>query len=266
MNTMSDTVTFTLSQEEVYFLLSQVRARGMLGIDPAPLAAFDAEQRHAVLNAAGRALQSRGIITLGDGGELLLDAAVRATIHAAAFAPRSISAISRKANHPAFDTYIIHHAESIWVEHTQPAPGLHQFTLAVALPDVQARLEQLLGIDEQRAPSATAFTIDQAELERIQAAADEDGSNLHALIVAAGADLPTATLFADLLLGPRDSAIVQVIERRSEGEEEQTTTITVLCNQHGFWVIQATSPSEVRCQPSDATKVSQTLADLVKRL
>ena len=266
MNTISDTVTFTLSQEEVYFLLSQIRARGMLGIDPAPLAAFDAEQRHAVLNAAGRALQARGIITSGESGELLLDAAVRATIHAAAFAPRSISAISRKANLPAFDTYIIHHAESIWVEHTQPAFGLHQFTLAVALPDVQSRLAQLLDIADQSAPPATAFTIDQAELERIQVAATENATDLPTQIVAAGADLPTAGVFVELLTAPRDSAIVQVIERRSEGEEDQTLTITVLRNQHGFWVMQTTSSSEMRCQPSSAADVRQTLASLVERL
>lgn len=266
MTTTSATATFTLSQEEVYFLLSQVRARGMLGIDPAPLAAFDAEQRQTVLAAAGRALQARGIIAPGADGELLLDAAVRATIHAAAFAPSSISAIARKAEQPAFDTYIVHHAEPIWVEHTQPAPGLHQLTLAVALPDVQSHLEQLLGVADQSAPPAEPFTIDQAELEHIQAVAAEAGADLPALIAAAGVDLPTAGLFADLLTAPRDSAIVQATDRRSEGEEEQTLTITVLHNQHGFWLMQTTSPSELRCRPASAAEVRQALAGLVERL
>ena len=50
----TDTASFTLSQEEVYYLLNQVHARGLLGVDSAPLATFDAEQRRAVLAAAAR--------------------------------------------------------------------------------------------------------------------------------------------------------------------------------------------------------------------
>ncbi|PDW01817.1 hypothetical protein [Candidatus Viridilinea mediisalina] len=266
MTTTNDSATFTLSQEEVYFVLSQVRARGMLGIDPAPLAAFDADQRQAVLGAAGRALQARGIIMPDGEGQLLLDAAVRATIHAAAFAPRSISAIVRPANQTAFDSYIIHHAEPIWVEHTQPGAGLHQFTLAVTLPDVASRLADLLGIAEQSAPPASPFTISEAELERIQAAASEATEDLPAQIVAAGADEPSAGIFAELLTAPRDSAIVQAIERPSDGGEEQTLTITILHNQHGFWVMRTNSPSELQCQPCDADAVREMLKELIERL
>jgi hypothetical protein len=262
--TTTDTATFTLSQEEVYYLLGQVHARGLLGVDSAPLAAFDAEQRRAVLDAAARALLARGMIVIGEDGQPLLDAAVRAAIHAAAFAPASLTAIARGPGEGLLDTYIVHHAEPLWVEHTQPAPGLHQLALSPAPPAVQARIEQMLNVGDQAAPPAATFSIDQAELERIKAAAEGQELALHAAVAAAGADDPSARLFAELLAGPRDSAIVQAINRR--GAEEATHTITFLRNQHGFWMLEATDPTHLRCRPAGAGDVRSALADLADQL
>lgn len=260
----TDTATFTLSQEEVYYLLNQVHARGLLGVDSAPLATFDAEQRRAVLAAAARALQARGMIVLGTDGLPLLDAAVRATIHAAAFAASSLTTIARGAGESLLATHIVHHAAPLWVEHTQPAVGLHQFALSPAPPPVQTHIEQLLGVTDQTPPPATPFTIDQAELERIKAAADSQEPALHEAVAAAGADAATARLFAELLVGPRDSAIVQAINRR--GEDEATCTVTILRNQHGFWLLESSDPSHLSCRPAGASGVRYALAKLVERL
>lgn len=260
----TDTATFTLSQEEVYYLLSQVRARGLLGVDSAPLAAFDAEQRRAVLDAAARALYARGMIVRGDDGQPLLDAAVRAAVHAAAFAPISLSVIARQLGESQLESYILHHADPIWVEHTQPAPGLHQFVLAPASPAVRARLEAMLAVADQTPPPANAFVIDQAELKQIEAAAGAEAQALQAAIVAAGADQATAQLFAELLVGPRDSAIMQAIDRR--GHEEQTRTVTFLQNQHGYWILEAVDPTHVNCRPASADDVRAALGDLIDRL
>lgn len=262
--TTTDTATFTLSQEEVYYLLGQVHARGLLGVDSAPLAAFDAEQRRAVFGAAARALLARGMIVIGPDGQPLLDAAVRAAIHAAAFAPASLTVIARGSGEGLLDTYIVHHAEPLWIEHTQPTPGLHQLALSPAPPSVQSRIEHMLGVAEQAPPSATPFNIDQAELERIKVAADSQESTLHAAVAAAGADEPTSLLFAELLTEPRDSAIVQAINR--DGAEETTHTITFLRNQHGFWILGSTDPSHLNCRPAGADDVRHALADLVAQL
>ena len=259
----TDTATFTLSQEEVYYLLNQVHARGLLGVDSAPLAAFDAEQRRAVFDAAARALLARGMIVIGADGQPLLDAAVRAAIHAAAFAPGSLTAIARGPSDGLLNTYIIHHADPLWVEHRQPAPGLHQFTLSPTLPPVQAHIEQMLGVVDQAPPPATAFTIDQAELEHIKAA-PAAAAALQAAVAAAGADEPTARLFAELLAGPRESAIVQAINRR--GGDEATHTVTFLRNQHGFWILESSDPSHLNCRPAGATAVRHALAGLVDQL
>lgn len=260
----TDTATFTLSQEEVYYLLSQVRARGLLGVDSAPLAAFDAEQRRAVLDAAARALYARGLIVRGDDGQIVLDAAVRAALHAAAFAPVSLSTITRRPGASQLETYILHHADPIWVEHTQPEPGLHQFALSPAPPAVRARLEQMLAVADQPAPAATPFVIDQAELEQIEAAATSPSHALQAAIIGAGADQPSAERFAELLVGPRTSAIMQAINRR--GPEEQTHTVTFLSNQHGFWILEAIDPTRLNCRPAGADVVRDTIGDLIDRL
>lgn len=262
--TTTDATTFTLSQEEVYFLLQQVRATGLLGIDSAPLAGFDADQRQAVLTAAGRALQARGIIGMGEDGQPLLDAAVRATIHAAAFATSSLTAIARGPGESLLETYIVHHAEPLWVEHTQPAPGLYEFTLAPAPPTILGRLEHLLHVEAQAAPPASTFAIDQAELEAIQAAASSEPQVLFEAVVAAGADEPTARLFTDLLTEPRDSAIAQAINR--QGDVEETRTITLLRNQYGFWLLEADGPSQLSCSPASAADVRRVLNGLIEQL
>ncbi len=262
--TTTDTAPFTLSQEEVYYLLGQVHARGLLGVDSAPLAAFDAEQRRAVLGAAARALLARGMIAMGADGQPLLDSAVRAAIHAAAFAPVSLTAIARGPGEGRLDTYVVHHAESLWIEHTQPTPGLHQFALSPAPPAVQARIEQMLGVGAQTPPPARPFSIAQAELERIKAAAEGQELALLDAVAAAGADEPTARLFAELLAGPRDSAIVQSIDQRVA--EEKTHTVTFLRNQHGFWVLESVDLSHLSCRPAGADDVRRVLADLVDQL
>ncbi len=266
MTTTSQSTAFMLSQEEIFFLLSQIKAPGMLGIDPSPLAIFDGNQRLAVMGAARRALQARGLLHVGAEGELLLDPALRTTIDTASFAPRSLSMLHRKAGEEQLQSYIVHHAEPRWVEHHQPATGLHQLTLMNEPPAIQNQLEQLLGLAQQSAPPATGFRIDQAELERMQAAMADDPATLSTAIAAAGADLPSAGLFAELLTTPRVSTIFQTIIRPGEGQEEQTRTITVLQNQHGFWLIQSLPSNEVHCLPATADEVRQALASLVALL
>lgn len=262
--TITDTTSFTLSQEEVYFLLSQVRTHGLLGLNPAPHTAVDADQQRAVLAAAARALQARSMIVVDDNGEPLLDAAVRAAIHAAAFAPRSLTALGRSSDASRLRTYIVHHAEPLWVEHTQPAPGLHEFALSPAPPGVQNRIEQLIGLTDQLPPLATAFTISQAELDLITAAAGSEIQAFQDAIATAGADAATTLLFAELLAGPRDTALIQAIDRC--GADEQTKTVTVMSNQHGFWIMHTTDPDTLLCQPAGAAEVRRAVADLVDQL
>ncbi len=262
--TTGDITTFTLSQEEVYVLLDQVRASGMLGVDLTPLESLDDAQRQSLLASAGRALRARGIVGVGTNGQPLLDSAVRATIHAAAFAPHILAAISRRSDESSVVVYIVHHADPLWVEHTQPAPGLHQFALSPDPLDVQTRIEQILGLGSQPAPPAKGFNIDQPELERITAAATADVQALQHAIATAGADTPTAQLFAELLAGPRDSALLQVVDRRED--EERTHTITVMGNQQGMWIMQTTKPATLLCQPASAADVRHAITELVEQL
>lgn len=266
MTSPEDTAIFTLSREEVYALLNRLRARGMLGVDPAPLAAFDGDQRQAVLDAAERALLARGILTLDAQGNYGIDAAVRAAIHAAAFARRTLALITRRAGEMRQSSYLVYHAEPIWVEHVQPLPGLHEFTLTAGCPAIQSRFEQLLNIADQPAPPAEVIHLTQAELDALQAAVTAGSDDLPTLVSAAGADAATAGIFAELLSGPRDSAIVQATVHAEDGGEEQTTTITILHNHHGFWLMQAPTPTELICRPADAALVRRTVADVIAML
>jgi hypothetical protein len=262
---MTDSTTFTLSQEEVYFLLEQVRARGMLGIDNAPLAAFDGNQRKVVLDAAARALMARGIIVMGEDGEPLLDKVVRTTIHAAAFAPRTLAVICRDAGASAIQTYIAHHTELIWIEHTQPNPGIHTFTVATASDNIAPALVAMLALENQPAPAGTSFTIDAEELESIQQASNEpDPAVLFDAVRAAGADNATADLFTSMLSGPRTTAILQTIAR--EVAEEETRTVTVVSNAQGFWILEAITETELLCKPVSAAELRSVLDELIARL
>lgn len=263
--TQSDTATFTLSQEEVYFVLAQVRAKGLLGVDPAPLAVFTAEQRQAVLAAAGRALHARDLIVTAKDGALRLDGVLRAAIHAAAFAPRSLTMLLRNRDELTVDAYIVHHADPLWVEHTQPGPGLHAFALSSERPPVSVTLAELLGAHDQPAPPAAPFVIDQTQLEHLQVAAhDNDEVTVARLLGAAGADTPTVRCFTALLSQPRESAILQALNRN--GPLEQTRTVTVLQNADGFWMLESVDLDHLRCEPASAAEVRRMLDSLAEQL
>jgi len=259
-----DSVTFTLSQEEVFFLLNQVEAQSLQGVDVVPPGVIDEDQRQLVLAAAERALQARGIIVTGDDAELRIDATVRATIHASAFAPSTLTALVRKSGERQIATYTVYHAEPLWVAHTQPAPGLHQFELSPSSPAVLARLGQLLGVDKQLAPPAAPFTIDPFELDQITAAVATETQPLHETLIDAGAEPATAGLFADLLKGPREAALIQMIDRR--GDTEDTRTATFMRNQQGFWILEPASPSQLNCRPASAEDVRRSLAGMTEQL
>jgi hypothetical protein len=259
----NETATFTLSQEEVYFLLQQIRAKGLLGLDMGPFDALDSAQRHVVLDIANRALAARGILVAGPDGEPFLDSAVRATIHAAAFANWSLAALVRRDGTAEMESYILHHTEPLWIEHIQPGPGLHQFTLSVERPAADTRLEQLLGVEAQPAPDGAPFTIDQAELERIKAVLGEPEA-LSAMLRESGADDATAQHFGAVLADPQKSAIIQAIDRRNEAAA--THTVTLFGNPDGFWMLKSTDPDNLLCQPASADDVRHVLADLLEQL
>lgn len=261
---LADAATITLSQEEVYFLLDQMSARGLFGLDFTPLMESNANQRRELLAAAGRALQARGFISADEGAELLLDDTVRTTLHTSAFAPVSLTALVRRAEGELLEAYIVHHAEPIWVEHTQPAPGLHQFALSSGPPAVPGRLMSMLGVKSQDAPDARPFTIESTQLERITSSVTGDGPPLVEELTAAGADRATAELFAGMLTGPRDAALVQVIDRRTQ--TESVNVVTFIHNQQGYWILEPTSPSHLSCCPAGADDVRRSLASLANQL
>ncbi|MEI8306451.1 MAG: hypothetical protein WCF99_05240 [Chloroflexales bacterium] len=256
------TTTVSLSQDEVYFLLEQMGDAKTCGADSSLQDSLD-DAQHQALAAAEQALLSRGIIEIGPDGPSILDSRTREVIQVIAYAPHTLAAISHRPD-TIEQMYMAYHADPLWIEHTQPAPGLHQFALSPEPLDVQTRLEQILGLAAQPAPPATAFNIDQAELERITAAATADVQVLQDAIAAAGADVSTAQLFAELLAGPRDSALLQVIDRRDD--EERTHTITVMGNQHGMWLMQTTDPATLLCQPASAADVRRAIIELVEQL
>ncbi|WP_129671620.1 hypothetical protein [Candidatus Chloroploca sp. Khr17] len=263
---MTTQATFVLSQEEVYVALSYVRARGLLGIDPASLASVNAEERQALLAAAGRALQARGMLNRDEEKQLVLEETVRTTLNGAARAPRSLSTITRKAGQEALQSYIVHHNDGLWIKHTQPESGLHQFTLARERLSLQEDLTALFAIADQTRPQATTFTLDQAELEQIQNAVQAEPDHVAERVVAAGADEATGQLFAELLTGERDSAIVQTIDRTNPGAEEETRTVTLLHNHQGFWMMRTLNPTQLQCQPASAEEVRQMLKELIDLL
>jgi hypothetical protein len=260
----SKSAAFDLSQEELLLILSEIDAKGMLGLDKEPFDALSEELRQQLMQAAMRALRARGIIVPGEDGTLILDMAVRTTVHVAAFAAFSLSAVVRYRNPNRLHSYIAHRADNLWVEHTQPDAGIHSFRLAVEPLPIQDTLERLLAIEEQAAPPAEAFVIEQQQLDHIQQAArNDDRETVQDTLRRFSADEATVRQFTDLLIEPGDTAVVQVIDRRVENEELYTQTVTVVQTSAGFWLMQSEGPVHLRCTPASAGAVRQTLSELI---
>lgn len=263
----SNNATFDLSQEELLLILSEVDAKGMLGLDKEPFDALSEELRQQLMQVAIRAMRARGIIVPGEDGKFILDTVVRTTVHVAAFAAFSLSAVVRYRNPNSLRSYIVHRADNLWVEHTQPDVGIHSFRLAIEPPPIQDTLEKLLAIEEQAAPLAESFVIEQQQFDHIQQAARKDDRvTMQDVLRRVSANEATIRQFTELLIEPGDTAVVQVIDRRVEHEELYTQTITVVQTSTGFWLMQSEDPVRLRCTPSSARAVRQTLFELINTL
>jgi hypothetical protein len=256
----SSSVTFNLSQEELLLMVSQVGSQGLLGLDKESFEALPDDQRQQILMAALRALRARGIIVSGE-DNFILDEAVKTTIHVAAFATHSLSAIVRRRNPDSIQTYIAHHADNLWVEHTQPDAGIHSFHLHITPPPIQPALDNLLNIADQPAPPAEAFVMSQTEIEHIQQAASrEDTNTIQTTLSRVSEDAATIRLFTDLMVQPGISGVVQSIDRREH--PEAAGTITAIQTSAGFWMMQSEDNDHLHCTPVSADTLRQHLREL----
>ncbi|GEM_PF-5462061 len=231
-----DTLTITLSDEELYVVLIYLGAESLIGFDAAEAINSKAEDtRRDILATAERALVARGFLVLEEGkSELTLIAPVLAAVGACAYPDVSLT-VGRQAKDTEPEIAYFHLSRKMAVLHGKPMTGIHSFIAFESAEKLQEGLNRLMQIGTYQAADYPAYTIPGQVLARVRELLQTGGVKEAAThLQTAGLDTATASAFAADILAMR---LLMSFSRvnRADGIEKMTASFTILEGQEHLW-------------------------------
>jgi hypothetical protein len=237
-------VNILLSREELLFVLNELQADFLPGLDPDPLDDLPAEQRAVTLTVAERALQARELVRRYASGELVLHNALLTAVGVCAYAFNAILVYHWPAQSNTPIRYFGHTRGDDVAAHSRPDESLHLFSL---LPSKEQLLDQILAVCEyEEIPPAEPFefTMSGDVLGQARAlAADGDASQATELLVKAGINPAAANALAKTLAHTPKATILQTISQPGDGTV-QKRDFTLLQNSGPAWLAVASPGNE----------------------
>lgn len=161
------TLSFAISQEEVFVALHYLNHPSMAGLDNSVLNELSDKEKNLVLGVAERAMIARGFLIRNSEHRLMLSAPVFACLSACAEPDKSM-VIQRTFHNGHEENYFIHAARKMRVIHTLPLTSIHQF---IAVEDDSALNKAILSIMKMNGAhkaECDEFIIDMPSLNRIR--------------------------------------------------------------------------------------------------
>jgi len=236
-------INILLSREELLFVLNELQADFLPGLDPNPLGDLTADQQEVALAVAERALRARELVRRYASGEVVLHNALLTAVGVCAYAINAILVYHWPAEGDTPVRYFGHTRGDDVVIHSRPDEVLHLFSL---LPSKEQLLNQVLDVCEyEDVTSAEPFefamsgtTFGEAQTLAAGGQADQAIERL----VKAGVSRAAATALAETLAGSPKASIVQTINQPGDGSV-QKQDFTLLQNSGPAWLAVA-SPEE----------------------
>jgi hypothetical protein len=227
-------INILLSRDELLFVLNELEADYLPGLDTDPLGQLTAEQQALALTVAGRALQARELVRNFASGEQVLHNALLTMVGVCAYAQSALMVYHWPTGSGAPVRYFAHLRGEDIAAHSRPGQVLHLFSL---LPSRTQLVGQVLAVCRyQDASGTTAFEF--AAPAPVFGRARELAGAGHAteavdVLVSSGAPALAAQAFVETLGASPSVSIMQTVKQAEDGR--------VL--QHDFTLLQNGGPA-----------------------
>lgn len=226
---------FSLSQEELFVILTYLKVPSLTGLDNRVLAELSEEQARLILGVAERALIARGFLVPGSEHRLGLEAAVLAMVGACATPEKSLIVTRSRPQAPP-EAYFFHTARKMTVLHTTPMTAIHQFVMLEDLTALWRSAMNILALDASDAIlKCPPGQLPEAFVSQARDAAQEKGGQEALKILSqTQLDSQTAEQFAATLANPTANTTLVFIEAATS----KADGFTLLQGPNGTWLLK----------------------------
>lgn len=230
-----------LSREELLFVLQQLNATTLPGLDRDPLGELTPEGQQIALTVAERALQARGLVRRGqtNPATVHIHEKLLTAVGVCLYAQQAIFLYHRQAGQQRPTRYFGHLRENEVVAHTHPVTALHQFAL---LPSRDALFAELSAICAcpVASPLQGEFALPFAVFEQIQQVSNGAATRL---LTDANVEPSTADAFLTLLATDYRLSVLQIVNQRPDGNIAQQEMVLFHNDQVAWLAFAVKQPS-----------------------
>ncbi|MGC8857008.1 MAG: hypothetical protein ACP5QU_09425 [Anaerolineae bacterium] len=230
------TLSVRLSTEELLLILWLLNVPTLPGMGGNPFGEASEEQIAAALSSAERSLRARRLIGKTEKGKIQMDEVVMALVGTCAVPEFSV-VLTQEAPDTGRVIHYFHATKLLAVEHSNPEPGIHVFE---ALPDanvILTRLEELMQLAKQGAPSAKPVQTTMSVLQRATQAAQRAAREAKTILIEAGMERQTATTLSQTLTHMRRRSAVVAIHNLREASSS-SDGLVILEGENSLWAMQ----------------------------
>jgi len=258
-----DTPSLTLSHEELMFLLRVLRAPGLMGLDDVEL---NQERLAASMVCAERSLRAKNLLRVLEDEKRIEIAPVVLALLGNCLIPAYSILVTSTNKHARQGGVYFHVTAQLTVENYSPESGLYQFCGYKDIEDVVPKIEHILGLTDQLAPSTRKGRIEEKLLHQARDAI-RNGKAADAMdILESGCrDADLSRELVDTLENPINSG--SVIRFDFDTDRMKTSGFSFLEGPDGFWVFtpeKGSTPLTVRIEPLSAQEIKRCIFSLIK--
>ena len=259
-----DTVSLTLTGEELYFLNCLLPTKGLVGIKY-PFLGLLAEEIEQRLEQAKRSLAEKGYLTILDDGKVIVDVGVAAFVGAATNS-RYMLIASRSPTSSGPNLRLIHAGRDIALEQENLSTNRVVLRGMLGIKTLQERLEEFFDLPEAAAATGPPFSLNEVDLSEAQHLALKEGKEAcRAFLSRAGIPFEAVDPLTIALAEDVGTSSLVVLHR-SEQEMRYGEQVAWLVGGQGVWYVQQGQAETVYLTPTTTAEIKQRIARMVATL
>jgi hypothetical protein len=236
----TDRLVFTLSQEELYVLLTYLKTPAPVELDDFEaqvVGSLAPDQKVVLLRAVERCLLAREYLKPNEDRTLSVNAAIATVIQACATPEQSWFVLNRRREQTA-TTLCFHRRGELIVSLYKPLQGMHHF---VAFADRQLAEQAILGLlapGEAKAMTCAPGTIPMTILGLLMDDSNQfDAGGTAARLLDAGLDPTTAAALTHSLEGMQSITVLTRVAHSTGAKPAAEVNVTVIADGSTLWLL-----------------------------
>lgn len=258
-----NTISFALSQEELFVILSYLKVPFLLGLDGSVLEELSDKEQKMVMGVAERALFARGFLIPGNNSHLKLTD-IPLAIVGACTKPATSLILNINVNEKSSIMHFFHTARKMVVYHSVPVTAIHQF---IALENKQAMAQSTLSLLDLGTPPALdcpAGELTDEIIAKVRDAIEQNNiEEAKALLNGTDLDPETSKEFMNTLEKPAYNHTVVHFKHDPDGEDTENG-FSLLAGENGLWMLQPIR--EVSPEVNLVTLTPSSIDDVAEKL